>query len=78
MPLDLSSSRQRAISRMALATLALAGLLALACSHLPALRWDMPVTDDAGCTLGAPPDAATRPNPPTEPIRGPEETDPRG
>lgn len=72
MALDLNSSRQRGLSRRALLTLALGCLLALTCLLLPAARWGA-APEPETAALGAPPDAATRPNPPTEPIRGPVE-----
>lgn len=68
--LNLNSSRQRAISRRALLIFAIALLLALACLMLPSMPWDMRQIGDEAKVSGAPPEAATRPNPPTVPVRG--------
>lgn len=70
MPIDLNSSRQRAMSRRALYTLVIAVLLGIACQWVPAIAWKGRSASPATDTLGAPPEAATRPNPPTEPVRG--------
>lgn len=71
MPLNLHSARQRAVSRRALRLLVAALLLALACWTLPTLPWGEPIEKVAETKAsGAPPEAATRPNPPTVPIRG--------
>lgn len=68
--LNLNSTRQRAISRRALLIFAIALLLALACMTLPAIPWGIERKDGAAKVAGAPPEAATRPNPPAVPIRG--------
>lgn len=71
MSLDLASSRQRAISRRSLLLLLVALALAAACQVMPAIVWKA-VTNEIGVPVdGAPPEAATRPNPSTEPVRGP-------
>lgn len=70
MPIDLNSSRQRAISRRSLLTLVIALLLAAACQTIPAVIWGGDPDAAAGDAVCAPPEAATRPNPPTEPVRG--------
>ncbi len=68
--LNLNSSRQRGLSRRALLVFAFALLLALACLMLPTTPWSArDVTNEAKAS-GAPPEAATRPNPPTVPVRG--------
>ena len=74
MPLDLNSSRQRALSRRSLLTLVIAMLLAGACLLSPARKWRGPIDPPETRVNGAPPEAALRPNPPTEPIRGPSES----
>lgn len=71
MPLDLASSRQRSLSRRALLILVIALLAAAACQLLPSIVWSGHPGADSAKADGAPPEAATRPNPPTEPIRGP-------
>lgn len=68
--LNLNSSRQRAISRRALLIFAIALLLALACMMLPTVPWGTDKRDVESKVAGAPPEAATRPNPPTVPVRG--------
>lgn len=68
--LNLNSSRQRAISRRALLIFAIALLLALACLMTPILPWDRGTKGEEAKIAGAPPEAATRPNPPTVPVRG--------
>ena len=70
MPMNLNSSRQRALSRSSLATLLFAILLALACQLLPAAIWGDGATEPAEAAACAPPEAATCPNAPTEPVRG--------
>ena len=73
MPLDLASSRNRAASRLALLLLFVALTLVAACLLLPGARWGQPAEIAPVPSLGAPPEAATRPNPPTEPLRGVDE-----
>lgn len=73
MSLDLASSRARAASRQALLVLLVALTLAAACLLVPAARWGQPTAVAPVPALGAPPEAATRPNPPTEPLRGVDE-----
>jgi len=68
--LNLNSSRQRAISRRALLIFAIALLLALACLMLPTMPWNSGERGEEARMAGAPPEAATRPNPPTVPVRG--------
>jgi len=68
--LNLNSSRQRAISRRSLLILSIALLLALACLILPPLAWKSRQKEVETRVAGAPPEAATRPNPPTVPVRG--------
>lgn len=71
MLLNLNSSRQRGISRRALLIFAIAVTLALACLMLPSLPWSRGGGEEVRVSLaGAPPEAATRPNPPTVPVRG--------
>lgn len=71
--LNLASSRQRAISRRSLLILTIAMVLAIACQLMPAIRWGGSTGAEAAKASGAPPEAATRPNPPTEPLRGAED-----
>lgn len=68
--LNLNSSRQRAVSRRALLIFAVALLLALACLILPTIPWGAKDVTNEAKASGAPPEAATRPNPPTVPVRG--------
>lgn len=76
MPLDLTASRDRAASRQALLLLCIALTLAAACLLVPAARWGRTAEVVPVQALGAPPEAATRPNPPTEPLRGVDEPEP--
>lgn len=78
MPLDLASSRARAASRQALLLLLVGLSLGAACFLLPGAQWGRPAEITPVQSLGAPPEAATRPNPPTEPVRGVDEPDSRG
>lgn len=70
--LNLASSRQRAISRRSLLTLVIALLVATACQLLPAIAWSGHPGANGDKASGAPPEAAIRPNPATEPLRGAE------
>lgn len=70
--LNLASSRQRAISRRSLLALVIALLLAAACQLLPAISWGGHPGANSAKASGAPPEAAIRPNPATEPLRGAE------
>lgn len=71
--LNLASPRQRAISRRALLMVTLALVALVACQLLPAIPWSGHPGADGAKASGAPPEAATRPNPSTEPLRGGED-----
>lgn len=73
MPLNLASASDRDASRRALLLLLVALSLAAACLLLPPTRWSRTAAVEPVKDLGAPPEAATQPNPATEPLRGPDE-----
>lgn len=70
MPMNLNSSRQRALSRSSLTLLLFAILLAVVCQLVPAVTWGDGSVKPTDAAMSAPPEAATRPNMPTEPVRG--------